>query len=75
MESEAVPFLGWEVTWVTALQYVTYKGNQSSQQLIECGVPQGSIWGPLLFLIYINDLCIVCKNTELVLFAEDTYLF
>ena len=57
------------------LQYVTYNGSQSSQQMIKCGVPQGAILGPLLFLIYINDLCIVCKSTEPVLFADDTNLF
>ena len=60
------------------LQYVTFNGNQSSQQLIKCRVPQGSILGPLLFLIHINyknGICIVCKNTELVLFADDTNLF
>ena len=56
-------------------QYVTYNGSQSSQQLIKCGVPQGSILGPLLFCVYINDLCIVCKSTEPVLFADDTNLF
>ena len=56
------------------LQYVTSNGSQSSQQ-IKYGVPQGSILGLLLFLIYINDLCIVCKITEPVLFANDTYLF
>ena len=37
--------------------------------MIKCGVPQGSI---LLFLININDICTVCKNTIPVLFADDT---
>ena len=57
------------------LQYVAYNGSQSSQQLIKCGVPQGSILGPLLFLVYINDLCIVCKSSEPVKFADDANLF
>ena len=54
------------------LQYVTYNGSQSSRQLIKCGVPQGSILGCLLYLVYINDVCIVWKSTEPVLFVDDT---
>ena len=56
-------------------QYVTYNGISSVTKTVKCGVPQGSILGPLLFLIYINDLCSVCKHTFPILFADDTNLF
>ena len=56
-------------------QYVTYNGISSSKQRIKCGVPQWSIHGPLLFLIYINDLCLVYKHASAMLFADDTSLF
>ena len=56
-------------------QYVTYNGYSSATKCVTCGVPQRSILGPLLFLIYINDLCGVCEYTTPILFADDTNLF
>ena len=47
----------------------------SNQQDISCGVPQGSILGPLLFLLYINDFHLCSDLFEFHLFADDTNLF
>ena len=56
-------------------QCVTYSGIKSSVSSITCGVPQGSILGPLLFLVYINDLSTVAQESFPLLFADDTSLY
>jgi Reverse transcriptase (RNA-dependent DNA polymerase) len=54
-------------------QYVSVDGTDSDELSISIGVPQGSVLGPLLFLIYINDLVKILPNV--ILFADDTALF
>ena len=55
-------------------QRVLLSGKSSNWEIIYAGVPQGSVLGPLLFFIYIND--IVCKvKCDIKLFADDASLF
>ena len=56
-------------------QYVMFDGAQSSVESVTCGVPQGSILGPLLFLLYVNDISNVSDLLFTTLFADDTNLF
>ena len=64
--------LGWFQSYLSARhQYVEMKGSKSSLQSNPCGVPQGSVLGPLLFLIYINDMNRCCK-LNIINFADDS---
>ena len=55
-------------------QFVSINGYKSNLADVKCGVPQSSILGPLLFLIYINDLHAAIKHSEVHHFADDTNL-
>ena len=65
----------WFKTYLTRRkQHVTVSGQTSVNALIEFGVPQGSVLGPLLFLIFINDLRQAIKFSRVHHFADDTNL-
>ena len=55
-------------------QYTEFENHKSDILNLQCGVPQGSILGPLLFLIYINDITHVSPHLSYILFADDTTL-
>ena len=69
--------LNWFQSYLTdRKQYVLYYNNVQSQTLdITCGVPQGSVLGPLLFLVYVNDIANCLTHSKLISFADDTTVF
>ena len=71
---------GKELTWFQSYlfnrqQFVSFQSTRSERQSIRCGVPQGSILGPLLFTIVINDITEQVKKCRILLYADDTVIF
>ena len=65
--------LNWSQSYLSnRKQYVSINGKSSEPLEINCGVPQGSVLGPLLFLLYINDLPNISNVLDFYLFADDT---
>ena len=68
--------LSWFQSYLTGrFQYVSVNGHVSTTLPIICGVSQGSVVGPLLFLIYVSDLASVSKVLKFYLFADDTSIY
>ena len=72
--------LGRELSWFKSYlanrrQYCRVNGVDSNMENIEVGVPQGSCLGPLLFLVYINDLPCIIKNSKVSMYADDISLY
>ena len=56
-------------------QFTKINEINSDKQSISTGIPQGSVHGPLLFLLYMNDIAMCEKDYQLRLFADDTSLY
>ena len=70
------PLLHWFKNYLTGRkQRVVINGCHPSWAEVKSGVPQGSILGPILFLIYVNDLPDVIQNSNLAMFADDSKCF
>ena len=69
--------LGWIQTWLAnRKQRVVVDGDKSEEASVTSGVPQGTVLGPLMFLLHINDIGDnVSKGTYIKLFADDCLLF
>ena len=71
---------GNEKAWLTDYLFhrkmrVNYKGTLSTPIPIHCGIPQGSILGPLLFLLHFNELPSLLKSCKMIMYADDTVLY
>ena len=76
MASGVLPTVGSSHTYVcNRKQFVSINGQSSSLSTISTGAPHGSVLGPLLFLIYINDLPNSSQFLSFFLFADDTNIY
>ena len=71
---------GVALTWVRSYlnsrkQFVNFNGTHSSMKGVDYGVIQGSISGPVMFIIFINDIVRCTDLVELVMYADDTTVY
>ena len=74
LEGIGVLSVNWFKSYLSdRIQYVSLKGQVSDPCNVSCGVPQGSILGPLLFLLYVNDMSTsIDEDCKLLLYADDS---
>ena len=69
-------FHDWLISYISdRSQYVTINGRRSGLQIVDIGVPQGSLLGPRLFAVYVNDLPDATPIGYIQMFADDTTMY
>ena len=63
-----------EALFLIGLEFVRYQSYDSEYKNVTCSVPQGSILGPHLFILYVNDITNTTSLFKIILFADDTTL-
>ncbi len=65
--------MGWVKSYLySRMQCIYFNGNFSSSRYLECGIPQGSCLGPLLFSIFTNGLPLVLNRATMTMYADDS---
>ena len=68
--------LKWVESYLTSRQQIVkFKGAKSKPIQVTSGVPQGSHLGPLLFILYVNDICFILKHVKVLIYADDMKLY
>ena len=68
--------INWIRSYLTGRTQQTQIGDRlSNEREVKTGVPQGSILGPIFFICYINDIFKSCKNSQMLLYADDTVMY
>ena len=64
----------WTESYLSGKTQYVFDGQESEIYGVQCGVPHGSILGPLLFILYMNDICNVLDIFFAIMYADDTSL-